>query len=203
MRRALDSLVLRMGAVFLVGALALQLAVLVVVFWPGGAGSPMFLMASPREAAAMAAAVEATPVRLQPRILQALNSGPMVVKLDPAAPRVRAGGAPDEAPRLRRIFAHYGEALEGRPFWVQTRAGADVRTGHNETVIAAGPVRLVVGLRTGQALVIERTTPAVRRFLNRAALIGASAFVILMLVLLASLRQTAGPVSALARAARR
>jgi len=202
MRLTADSLVVRIGVVFLVGALALQLAVLIVVFWPGGAGRPMFLMASPQEAAAMATAVEAVQPSLRPTIVQALNSGPMVVRLEPVPPGVRTGGSPDEAPRLKRIFAHYGLALEGRPFWVQTRAGANVRTGRNETVVAAGPVRLVVQLRTGQALVIERTTPAVRRFVNRAALIGASAFVILTLVLLVSLQQTAGPVAGLARAAR-
>jgi signal transduction histidine kinase len=201
-RLTADSLVVRIGAAFLAGAVALQLAVLVVVFWPGGAGAPMFFMASPGEAAAMATALEEAPPDLQPTIVRALNSGQMAVRLE-AAPQVRAGGSPREGTRLKRIFARYDQALGGRPFWVQTRAGANVRTRRDETVVAAGPVRLVIGLRTGQAVVIERTTPAVRRFFNRAAMVGASAFVVLALVLLVCLQQTARPVSVLAGAARR
>lgn len=203
MRLRADSLAVRIGAVFLAGAVAMQLALLVVVFWPGGGASPKFLMVSPREAAAMAAALEAASPEQQPTIVEALNSDRMAVQLQPAPPGAPTGGSPHESPRLQRIFAGYAQALQGRPFWVQTRGGANVRTRRDETVVAAGPVRLVVGLRTGQALVIERTAPAVRRFFNRAAMVGASALLILALVLLVSLQQTAWPVSRLARAARR
>ncbi|MBS0334894.1 MAG: HAMP domain-containing protein [Proteobacteria bacterium] len=198
-----DSLVVRIGAVFLAGAIAMQVAILVVVFWPGGGGSPMFLMAPPREAAAIAAALEAAGPDQQATIVEALNSDQLAVRLDPDPPGMPTGGSRHEGPRLKRIFGRYADALQGRPFWVQTRGGANVRERRDETVVAAGPVRLLVRLRTGQTLVIERTTPAIRRFFNRAAMVGGSALLILAGVLLVSLQQTARPIATLARGARR
>jgi signal transduction histidine kinase len=202
-RLTANSLAVRIGAVFLVGAVVLQVAVLLIVFWAGGGrAGPTFFMAKPEEAAAMAAALEGVPGSLRPTIVAALNSDQMAVKLAPAPPQ-DGGGPARERPRLNRIFARYAAALGDRPFWVQTRAGANVRSRLGESIVAGGPVRLVVGLRTGQALVIERTTPAVRRFVHRAAMISACAFVILALVLLVSLQQTARPISRLSAGARR
>lgn len=203
MRLSLNSLGVRIGLIFLVGLIALQAALAVVVFWPGGPGRPIFNLVGPEDAAAMAEALEAAPPGLQPALVRALNMDATVVRLEPDFPvedlhKVR------DAPRLERRFARYAAALEGRPFRVQTQLGARVQGLGEGGFVAAGPVRLLVELRNGQVLVIERTTPtAVRRFVNRAALLGAISLAILGGVFVAAVWQAARPVAGLATGARR
>ena len=203
MRLSLDSLAFRLAAAFLAGAVLFQVLLTVVVFWPGDPGRPVFLLPSPDQAEAMAAALEAAPPTLRPAILKALNSDVTTVRLEPGplvdgpAPAVR------QAPRLERMFARYAEGLGGRPFSVQVRSNARIVGSPERGVGAAGPVRLVVGLRTDETMTIERNRPpAVRRFLDRAVLVGAIGAATLGLVLLVCLRQTARPITSLADAAR-
>jgi signal transduction histidine kinase len=203
-RLRLDSLGVRIGVIFLAGAIALQCVLLLVVFWPGGPGRPVFFLAAPQDAAAMAEALERAPPDLQPAIVRALNSDTVRVRLAPDFPSEPPGGRAREARRLERLFARYGQALGGRAFRVQTQAGAEVGSGFGDKVEAAHPVRLALQLRTGQVLVIERSMPsAIRRFVARAAIIGAGGLLVLMVVLFTALQDTARPVSRLARAARR
>ena len=203
MRLASDSLVVRIGAAFLIGAVVFQLALMVVVFWPGGPGRPLFSLVSPTQAMAMAQALEDAPPDLRPTIVRALNGDAVVIHLEPSFPADDPAAPSRPAPRLERLFARYAEGLGGRPFRVQVRSGAKVSGTPEQGVGAAGPVRLAVSLRTGEVMVIERTrAPVVRRFLDRAVVIGALGVAILGLVLLACLGQTAGPISALAASAR-
>lgn len=203
MRLVSDSLVVRLGAAFLIGAVVFQLALMVVVFWPGGPGRPVFSLVSPTQAMAMAQALEDAPPNLRQTIVRALNSDTLVVHLDPdfAADDPAAPSRP--APRLERLFARYAEGLGGRPFRVQVRSGAQVSGTPEQGVGAAGPVRLAVSLHTGEVMVVERArAPVVRRLIDRAVVIGALGFAILGLVLLVCLDQTSGPISALAGSAR-
>ncbi len=203
MRLAFDSLVVRIGAAFLIGAVVFQLALMVVVFWPGGPGRPVFSLISPTQAVAMAQALEDAPPDLRPTIVRALNGDAVVVHLEPGFPADDPAAPSRPAPRLERLFSRYAEGLGGRPFRVQVRFGAKVSGTPEQGVGAAGPVRLAVSLRTGEVMVVERTrAPVVRRFVDRAVVIGALGVAILGLVLLACLGQTAGPISALAGAAR-
>lgn len=203
MRLSFNSLAVRIGLIFLVGLIALQVALAVVVFWPGGPGRPIFNLVGPEDAAAMAQALEAAPPDLQPALVRALNMDATVVRLEPAFP-VEDVRQVRDAPRLERRFARYAAALEGRPFRVQTQLGARVQRLQEGAFVAAGPVRLLVELRNGQVLVIERTTPtAVRRFVNRAALLGAISLLILGGVFIAAVWQAARPVAGLATGARR
>ena len=203
MRLSLDSLAFRLAAAFLAGAILFQLLLTVVVFWPGGPGRPIFLLPSPDQTGAMADALEAAPPALRPAVVRALNSDAATVRLEPGSLSDGPAEAVRQAPRLERLFARYAEGLGGRPFDVQVRSNAPIVGSPERGVGAVGPVRLVVGLRTGETLVIERNRPpAVRRFLDRAALVGAIGAAVLGLVLLVCLRQTARPIAALANAAR-
>lgn len=201
MRLGLDTLGVRLAIVFLAGALAFQVLLLTVVFWPGRTGSPSFLLPSPGQARAMAEALEAAPPELRPIIVGALNSDVASVRLERPAP-VASTEPMRPAPRLERLFSRYAEGLGGRAFQVQARSNTPILGAPDREIGAARPVRLLVSLRTGQVLIIERKQPlAVRRFLDRAVIIGAVAASILGLVLLVCLRQTARPIKALARSA--
>ncbi|WP_035018307.1 ATP-binding protein [Caulobacter sp. UNC358MFTsu5.1] len=203
MRLGLDRLAVRLAAVFLAGAVAFQVLLLLVVFWPGRSGSPSFLLPSPEQAAAMADVLEAAPENLRPAIVHAMNSDAAAVRLERGSASDGPAPAMRPAPRLERLFARYAEGLGGRSFQVQARSNAPIVGSPERGVGAAGPVRLVVDLRTGQTLIIERKQPlAVRRFLDRALLIGAIGAAILGLVMLVCLRQTARPIRTLAGAAR-
>jgi signal transduction histidine kinase len=204
-RLNVDSLGVRITAIFLIGAAALQCVLLLVLFWPGGPGRPMFSLPSPRDAAAMAEVLEAAPADLQPALVRALNTDTVRVHLEPDFPSPSGSdGRVREAPRLQRLFSRYAQALGSRPFQVQTRYGGQVQSMEGGRVGAAGPVRLALRLRTGQVLIVERTMPpAIQRFESRGAIIVAGFLAVLMLVLFAALRQTARPVAELARGARR
>lgn len=198
-----NSLAVRLGLIFLAGLAALQVALVLVLFWPGGPGRPIFNLVAPEDAAAMASALEAAPPPLQPGIVRALNLDATAVRLEPHFPAEEVGPPARDAPHLERRYARYAAALQGRPFRVQTRLGARIGLVGGEGLGAPGPVRLLVGLRTGQILVIERRAPvAVQRFVSRGVLLGAAGLVILMAVMFAAVRQTARPISDLAAGAR-
>jgi len=194
MPRLTDSLTVRLATVMVAGLILLQAAVAAVVIWPDG--RPMvFRLPPPRDAAAMARALEASPADVRPLVLDALNRGPMSVELVAGFPIEPRGALGDRAPRLRRLFDAYARALEDRPFRVQARR--EVGDGKGRL----GPVRLLVGLRTGEVMVVQRTQSLVQRFSDRAVLLAAAALAVMLAVLAVSL-WTIRPVGALARAAR-
>lgn len=194
MPRLTDSLTVRLAAVMVAGLVLLQAAVAAVVIWPDG--RPMvFRLPPPRDAAAMARALEASPGDVRPLVLEALNQGPMLVQLLPGFPIEPPGAMANRAPRLRRLFDGYARALAERPFRVQVRRDTDDGQGR------LGPVRLLVQLRTGEVMIVQRDQTLVQRFSDRAFLLAAAALAVMLAVLAVSLR-TIRPVGALARAAR-
>lgn len=193
MPRLADSLMVRLATVMVVGLLLLQAAVAAVVIWPDG--RPMvFRLPTPRDAAAMARALEASPSEVRPLVLEALNRGPMVVQLEPGFP-IDPPGPRADRPRVRRLFAAYASALEERPFRVQVRREFGEGEGRR------GPLRLLIRLRTGEVLIVQRGQSLVQRFSDRALLLAAAAFAVMLGVLAVSL-WTIRPVGVLARAAR-
>nr|WP_315219084.1 ATP-binding protein [uncultured Duganella sp.] len=202
-RLRFDTLAVRIGGTVLAGALLFQFVLLAVVFWPGGPARPVFLLPSPKQALAMASALEKAPPALRPDIVRALNSDALLVRLQPA------GAAPAAAPpnrgsaRLERLFARYADDLDGRPFHVEVRPGERLNALSANDIGAAAPVSLVLTLTSGDSLVLERTrAPALRRLMDRAVLIGLLGCAILAAVLLVALRQTARPLRALNAASR-
>jgi two-component system osmolarity sensor histidine kinase EnvZ len=190
MPRLSDSLAVRLAVVLLAGLVLLQAAVAAVVIWPDG--RPLvFRLPAPRDAAAMARALEAAPPDVRPLVLDALNRGPLQVGLTPAFPEESLGAPPARGDRFPRLFARYHTALEGRPFRVQTRQASGER----------GPVRLLVRLRTGEILVIQRSATLVQRVSDRSAIFAVAALTVMLLVLTVSL-WTVRPIGRLADAAR-
>lgn len=193
MPRLADSLMVRLATVMVVGLLLLQAAVAAVVIWPDG--RPMvFRLPAPRDAAAMARALEASPAEVRPLVLEALNRGPMVVQLEPGFP-IDPPGPRADRPRVRRLFAAYAGALEERPFRVQVQREFGEEEGRR------GPLRLLIRLRTGEVMIVQRGQSLVQRFSDRALLLAAAAFAVMLGVLAVSL-WTIRPVGVLARAAR-
>lgn len=194
MARLTDSLTMRLAAVMIAGLILLQAAVAAVVIWPDG--RPMvYRLPPPRDAAAMARALEASPADVRPLVLEALNQGPMSVQLVPGFPIEPPGALASRAPRLKRLFEGYARALAERPFRVQVRRDAEGGQGR------LGPVRLLVRLRTGEVMIVQRDQTLVQRFSDRALLLAAAALAVMLAVLAVSL-WTIRPVGALARAAR-
>lgn len=195
MPRLVDSLAFRLAAVLLVGLVLMQVAVAAVVVWPDG--RPLvFRLPSPRDAAAMARALEAAPPEVRPLVVEALNRGPMAVQLVPDFPLEPQGAAADRLPRLRQVFDRYAQALDERPFRVQAQRGSGAGP-----LGRFGPVRLLVRLRTGEVLIVQRSQSLVQRFSSRSLVFAGAVLAIMLAVLLVSL-WTVRPVGALARAAR-
>ena len=176
--RLTDSLAVRLALVLLAGLVLLQAAVAAVVVWPDGRPI-VFRLPSAGDTAAMA------------RVLDALNRGPLEVSLSPAFPDEPLGAPAATGERFPRLFARYAQALEGRPFRVQARRFSG----------EAGPVRLLVRLRTGEVLAIQRSATLVQRVTNRGMIFAAAALAVMLLVLAVSL-WTVRPIGRLAAAAR-
>lgn len=204
MGRLLNSFALRLGLVFLVGLLALQLALAAAILWPEGRPT-IFRLVSPRDAAAMARALEAASPVQRALIVEALNSGGLIVQLHPDFPP-DAGAPPRRAPRPMAEdgpYMRYRHELEGRPFRVQVRSGAALGSAFRGRIGAPGAIRLAVRLRTGQVLVVERAPVLLQRVFARSSLIAATTAAVMLLVMLISLLQVARPARRLARAADR
>jgi signal transduction histidine kinase len=191
MPRLRDSLALRLALVMTVGLVLLQAAILAVLVWPDGR-QLAFRLPSPSDAAAMARALEAAPPEVRPLVVDALSQGPMSVELVPTFPFEPNGVAAQRAPRLGRLFDRYASALEERPFRMQARREASAEVDR---------VRLLVGLRTGDVMIVQRSQTLVQRFTDRAYVFAFAALAVMVGVFVVSL-WTIRPVGVLARAAR-
>jgi len=204
MRGALNSIAVRLGFLFLAGLVVMQIAVTVAVLWPEGRPA-IFRLVSPHDAAAMARALEAATPEQQRLIVQALNAGSLIVQLEPGFPEEAGAEAPPRRARWARgleSYERYRHELEGRPFRVQMRNGAAFGAAVHGRVGAPGAVRLLVELKTGQVLVVERAPVLLQRLFARSAVIAAAAGGVLLLVMAACMLQIVRPARRLARAAR-
>lgn len=203
MGRFLDSLVLRIGLTFLSGLLALQVSIAVIVLWPDGRPA-VFRLASPEDAADMALALETAEPRHRPLLVAALNTSGQIVQLEPSFPMAEpAEGLERPAKWVKRAFERYGDALSGRPFVVQTRPARAMSTLLGGEVGAPGSIRLLVRLRTGDTLIIERAPVLLQRLFGRLLAIGLVITAILAAVMALCMIQMARPIDRLARGARR
>lgn len=200
---ALNSIAVRLAVVFLAGLIALQAALAAAVLWPDGRPT-IFRLVSPREAAAMARALEAASPDQRPLIIDALNSGHLVVQLREGFPE-DVGEPPRRARRLADAgpYARYRHELEGRAFRVQVRSRQAADAALRGEIGAPGAVRLAVQLRTGEVLIVERAPVLLQRVFARSAVIAAALAAVMLLLMLVSLMQVARPARRLARAADR
>jgi signal transduction histidine kinase len=197
-----DNLATRLAAILLGGLALLAAAAAAVFLWPvpGRPGGALWDLPAPREAAAVVGAIEAASPQARPLVLEALNDSVTAVSLardfPPPAPELR------RAPELEWLFARYSGVLEGRPFRVEQRRRLVLSLLGGAG--AEPSVRMVVALRTGGVLVIERRPSAfLRAFLARGAALLAATAMVLLAALYAAVRQAARPVQRLAEAAQR
>jgi signal transduction histidine kinase len=161
-------------------------------------------MVSLKKAAAMARALEAAPPDLQPLIVDALNGSALIVRLMPEFPAGERTESPmQDAPLLTRYLAELRDDLAERPFRVQFHNGVLVHSLSGEAARTEGPIRLLVRLRTGQALAIERTPVLLQRISERFVPIASAAAAVLLIVLIACIHGIARPIRVLASGARR
>jgi len=202
MRNIFGSLAVRIGAVFLLGLLLLQAVIIGAMIWPDGQ-PVIFQLVSPREAADMARAVEsATGARQEALIVEALNGGPLTVHLLPDFPHEDSSKSAQRAPYLARLYGSYAFLLDGRPFQVQARGDSALPSPPRSWIGNPGVVRLLVKLRTGKVLVVERAPVLLQRLFARFAIVALAAAAILLAVMLLCIQQMARPARRLAVAAR-
>ncbi len=194
MNRILNSLLLRIGAVFLLAMLTLQLAIFAAVVWPDGRPT-VFRLIDPIEVAEIAKALEVVEPAQQGQVLAAINNGATIVELLPGFPR-SANDAVGlrAAPRLERQFAEFASELEGRELQVHIREGYFSR----DAELLQGPIRLLVGLRTGQVIAIERAPIILQTIASRYLAVAGVIAATLAMLLIILVVQVVRPVSRLA-----
>jgi len=200
MRRWLGSLQFRIAALFLFGLFAVQVAILFAALWPDG--RPLFFrLVDPLDAREIAETIEAAPADLRPMIARAAsNSGTTVEILDGFPEEGSVSGAAQSAPYLEERFRKFSSELRGRPLRVQTRDGTLFARPLNAGATPRGPVRILVGLRTGEVVAIERAPRLLQLLADRYIAVAVVVALILLLMLVTLSRQVLRPVERLARA---
>ncbi|WP_338721915.1 ATP-binding protein [Devosia sp. XK-2] len=194
MRRLLNGLVFRIAALFLLGALVLQAAIVAAVLWPDD--RPMaFRLVDPAEVLEIVRALEAVAPDQRDAVIAAVNNGAVAVRLLPAFP----ADGPQEPGLLSgagvesRLIRSTG-AFGGRRFRVETSD-----SGPTGDALQA-PFMLFVELRTGQALAIAREPVILRTIASRYMAIAAVVVAVLLAILLILTWQVVRPVSRLVAA---
>jgi two-component system, OmpR family, osmolarity sensor histidine kinase EnvZ len=198
MRGLANSLLFRIAALFLLGLAALQVAILLAVMWPDG--RPMISrLIDPQNVREIAEAIERVRPTERQLVVAAASNGAIGVELLDDFPNDAADDAVRPAPRLEARFRRYAEELGGRPIRLQVREGGFL-TWIIRDEAGRGPVRLLVGLRDGQVLAVERTPMILQILASRyfAVALVAAAVVIALLALL--LWQVIRPVHRLVNA---
>ncbi len=199
-----DNLVSRITAVLLGSFVLATLAFGAVMLWPrpGDSQAGLFTLPVPQETIAIVEALEASPPSARPKVLQALNTSTVSVRLQPDFPAVPPELA--RAPKLEGLFKRYGDALQDRPFRVDLHKGwlpafLAIRAVNSP----AASVEMSIRLRDGAVLVIERRPPAlVRSYVARVMAAASLVALVLLCALAITVRQTARPVNQLALAVR-
>lgn len=199
MTRVVHSLLFRIAMLFVAGFVVLQAAILIAVVWPDDR-PVMFRLVDPADAREIAEALEQAPAELRPLVAKAASNAAMRVELRTAAPDGGTGEALRPAPELEARFRRYADALDGRPIAVQVRDGGWLTHGLRGAA-PRGPIRLLVGLRSGEVVVIERVPVVLQQLASRYFAIALVAAVILALLMAVLLWQVVRPLARLVQAA--
>lgn len=185
MRRLANSLLFRIAALFLLGLVVLQVAILAAVMWPDG--RPMvFRLIDPRDVSEIAEAVEYAAPDERRRIMAAASNGSITAELLEGFPDEATQDDVRSAPRLEARYRRYAAELDGRPVRLQVREGGYLAAILRDEA-GRGPVRLLVGLSDGSVLAIERAPLVLQMLVSRyfaVALVAAAIIVALLVTLL-------------------
>ncbi|WP_343517905.1 ATP-binding protein [Sphingomonas sp.] len=198
MRRFANSLLFRVAALFFLGLVALQIAILAAVMWPDG--RPMVLrLIDPQDVREIAEAVEHASPAERPLVVAAASNGSITAELLDRFPDEVTDGDLRSAPRLEARFRRYAAALGDRPLRLQVRDGGFLASiVLDET--GRGPVRLLVGLEDGHVLAVERAPLVLQVLASRYFAVALVAAAIIMALLATLLWQVVRPVRQLVSA---
>jgi two-component system, OmpR family, osmolarity sensor histidine kinase EnvZ len=197
-RKVFDSLLLRISALFIVGLGCAQAALLAAILWPDDRPA-LHRIIDGTDARQIAEAIESSHPDARAALAAAASHGATLIRILPsqkAEPRKPAAGP---VSRLSRRYGAWIAELDGRPVRIVT--GGDPATAASpEGERLAGPVRILIGLRTGQTLAIERSPLLLRALYSRYASFSMIAGVALVAVVAAVLWQIVRPIRKLVAA---
>lgn len=202
MARIIGSLLFRVAAILVLGLCALQLTILIVAIWPDGRPT-MFRLVDPGDAREIVEAIEDAPIRLRPSIIAATSMGGTQVSVLPDMPVPDGDAGPmRKAPRLDARFRRFADQLEGRDFMIQVRRDRNFPFHAPGVDAPAGPMRLLIRLKTGDVLAIERKSLVLRQLYARYGIVAAVATLMVGTVLAMLWWQVIRPLARLSHAAR-
>lgn len=192
---------------FLLGAVVLfNLVMALAIFAPlGRSHGEAARLPVPRQMAAIVDLIDAAPLADRPRILDALNSDALSVNIVDTLPAAEGGegeGQPGSAPLLTRFLDMYDEAFATRDLHVDIqRQGILARIGGGGDGWSA--VRIFVKLADGKWVRIQPVHGALMSgVLSRGLLIVGVTGLVVIILLIIAVRQTARPIERLASSAR-
>jgi signal transduction histidine kinase len=192
----------RAVAILLGGFIALQLLIVVATRLPShGDDARPYGLPEPREIAAMIAAIERAPPAERGRLADLFDEGLYTVRISPDG----VTASPHETTTdLVSLGRYYARALPGHAVAVDAgRAWLGALTSDARPARLFSPVSLAISLDDGTALVLtSRPSDTIQAFLGRRSLLAAFAGLVLLLILMAAMRQTMRPITHLARVVR-
>lgn len=204
LRWPVTSLRARIGAIIALHVLLVVVLVRLLLAEPESNAERRYRLVAADDLAVAVESLEQTPLSLRPAMLKALSTGDHRASLLPEFPKgVEATGLPGDATggsnQAARLSAYHA-ALNGRAFAIQTQ-GQPHGLRFSDGLLSRTPIRVLVRLRTGEILAIQRTAPTmVSRAASRAGLILGAVGALNILVILLLAAQTTNPVGRLVRA---
>jgi signal transduction histidine kinase len=196
-----SNLSLRLAAILLAGFVTLQLLVAIVVLPPSGDARRPYNLPRPEEAAAIAYALDRTPIAERAAVVQALGGGLYSVALALTGPATacRSGDLRDLEARYKAAMPDRSVAVDGR----RPRLGRLIGPAARPARFFA-PIRVAVGLDGGGVLIFtSQPSDSARAYLRGRAVIGALGGLALLVALMLAVRQTTRPLSRLSHGIRR
>ena len=197
------SMSVRLAGIMLAGLVLFNMCMALALYAPiGRQREALYLLPLPQQAAAMVDVIEATPPEGRARVLQALNSNAMTVRL---LDRIPPASAAATSQPVRRLFSGYDDAFPDHDIRLELRRYRPLRHLFARDRIANwAPTRLYVHLHDGSYVMIEPARATLfDRFLARGLILGGVAGLIVFAGLFFAVRQTAKPIATLADSARR
>lgn len=155
----------------------------------------------PAQAAAIVDVIDAAEPGIRTRLLQALNSDTIAVRLiDELPQRAVAKGS---APIVTSFFTSYDQAFANRDIHIDLERQGRLRRWFGDGSGDWRPIRLYVRISDGQWVAIEPVRSALLRgVLARSMLVVSLAGAVVIVLLVLAVRQTARPIETLAAGAR-
>jgi len=192
----------RIAGIMLAGLVLFNIVMALALYAPiGRQREALYTLPLPEQAAAIVDVLEATAPEGRTRVLDALNSTAMTVRL---LDQIPPAGAAAHARPVARLLSGYDEAFPNHDIRLELRRYQPVRRLFEHDHVAEWvPARLYVRLHSGPYVLIEPARAALfDRFLARGLILGGLAGIAVFVGLFFAIRQTARPVAKIAETAR-